>query len=162
MSNYHEGDIVLCTVERIEGTNVFVKIEDGGEGSIVMSEVAPGRIRNLREHVVPHKKIVCKVLEIRGSHIELSLRRVTAGEKKQILEEYKHEQGAKQLLKTLLKDKAGKIIEKIEAKEKVFDFLDRTKTNPKELETIIGKSNAEKVIENFQKEKINYAEGNLS
>ena len=51
------GDIVLCTVDRVIGINVFVKIEDNGEGCIVMSEIAPGRIRNIRDYVVPKKKI---------------------------------------------------------------------------------------------------------
>ena len=47
------GDLVLCTVKTIDGTTVFVKIEDDGEGTIVTSEIAPGRIRNLREYVIP-------------------------------------------------------------------------------------------------------------
>ncbi|GAH54399.1 unnamed protein product, partial [marine sediment metagenome] len=50
ITNIEEGDIVLCTVDRIIGTNVFVKIEDNGEGCIVFSEVAPGRIRNIRSY----------------------------------------------------------------------------------------------------------------
>ena len=75
MANLEVGDIVLCTVERIEKTIVFVKIEDENkdlEGSIIMSEVAPGRIRNIRNYVVPKKKIVCKVLRISGNRIDLS------------------------------------------------------------------------------------------
>jgi translation initiation factor 2 alpha subunit (eIF-2alpha) len=52
------GDVVLCTVDRTAGTVVFVKIDGYGEGSIITSEIAPGRIRNLREYVVPKKKIV--------------------------------------------------------------------------------------------------------
>ena len=64
MTDLEVGDIVLCTVDRIVGTIVFVKIDGDGEGSIILSEIAPGRIRNLREYVVPKKKIVCKVLRI--------------------------------------------------------------------------------------------------
>ena len=74
-----EGDVVLCTVERIVGTIVFVRIKGDGEGSITMSEIAPGRIRNLRDYVVPKKKIVCKVLRISPNrNTDLSLRRVTS------------------------------------------------------------------------------------
>ena len=61
------GDLVLCTVERIERTIIFVKIAFGNkevDGSIVISEIAPGRIRNIRQYVVPKKKIVCKILRI--------------------------------------------------------------------------------------------------
>ena len=64
------GDIVLCTVDRIIGTTVFVGIEGNGEGSIVTSEIAPGRIRNLRDYVVPKKKIVCKQTNI--NHISVT------------------------------------------------------------------------------------------
>ncbi len=78
-----EGDIVLCTVVKIERTTVFVKLEDGKEGTINTSEIAPGRIRNLRDYVVPDKKIVCKILSIDPKgNINLSLRRVTTKEKK--------------------------------------------------------------------------------
>jgi translation initiation factor 2 alpha subunit (eIF-2alpha) len=52
------GEIVMCTVDRIVGTIVFVKIDGNGEGSIILSEIAPGRIRNLRDNVVPKKRIV--------------------------------------------------------------------------------------------------------
>ena len=76
------GDLVMCTVDRIVGTVVFVKIDGYGEGGIIMSEIAPGRIRNLRDYVVPKKRIACKVLRISGNRIDLSLRRVTPKEKK--------------------------------------------------------------------------------
>src|SRR5271157_4682097 len=97
-----EGDNVLCTVDRIIGANVFVKIEGDGEGIIITSEIAPGRIRNLRDYVVPKKKIVCKVLRVYGDRIDLSLRRVTQKEQKEIMEEYKLERSYLNILKTIL------------------------------------------------------------
>ena len=89
--DFEEGDSVLCTVERIAGTTVFVKIENNGEGSIILSEIAPGRIRNIRDYVVPKKQIVCKVLRISGDRIDLSFRRVTQKEQKEIKEKTKQE-----------------------------------------------------------------------
>ena len=87
-----QGDLVLCTVERVEKTTVFVKIEGAGDRSIVTSEIAPGRIRNLRDYVVPKKRIVCKILRISdGGNIELSLRRVSLKEKKEVMDRYSHE-----------------------------------------------------------------------
>ena len=59
-----EGDIVLCTVEKIAGTTIFLKIEDDGEGTMIVSEVSAGRIRNLRDYIVPNKKVVGKILSI--------------------------------------------------------------------------------------------------
>jgi translation initiation factor 2 alpha subunit (eIF-2alpha) len=71
-----EGTVVLCTVTKIVGTSVFVKLDDyNKEATIITSEIAPGRIRNLRDYVVPNKKIVCKILRIDNKgQIDLSLR----------------------------------------------------------------------------------------
>src|SRR3989344_3778690 len=114
--NLEEGDIVLCTVERIMGTVVFVKIHPSEsnkselEGSIITAEIAPGRIRNLREYVVPKKMIVCKIIRISPDrrHIDLSLRRVTGKEKKEVLDNYKAEKNSESILKGKLKEKAIK------------------------------------------------------
>lgn len=108
-----EGDIVLCTVEKIEGTTVFVTLQDGTRGTIIMSEIAPGRIRNIREYVIPNKKIVCKILRSTPDHLDLSLRRVTSKEKATILEEYKQELTAKTIFKSVLKDKAKEVEERV-------------------------------------------------
>ncbi len=148
------GDVVLCTVDRIIGTVVFVKIDRNGEGSIITSEIAPGRIRNLREYVVPKKKIVCKVLRINSNgNVNLSLRRVTQKEKKEVLEQYKQEKSYKSVLKSILDEKSEKIIKEIEAKQKLFDFLQKAKENPKELEKITNKTDAKKILEIIQTQK---------
>jgi translation initiation factor 2 subunit 1 len=151
------GDIVLCTVDRIVGTTVFVHIEENGEGSIVFSEIAPGRIRNIRDYVVPKKKIVCKILRISGDRIDLSLRRVTQKEQKEIKEKNKLEKSYESIIKSVLGEKAKTIIEEILKKEKVLDFLQRARENPKELEKIVGIENSKKILEilnSQQKSKI--------
>ena len=128
-----EGDIVLCTVDRIIGTNVFVKI-DGEEkdGSINLSEIAPGRIRNLRDYVFPKKRIVCKVLRTSGESLSLSLRRVTPKEKNELLEGIKQEKSYEKILKTILKEQAEEIIEKIKKKENLHEFLENSKKDSSE------------------------------
>ena len=149
-----EGDIVLCTVEKIEGTIVFVKIKGNGEGSIITSEIAPGRIRNLRNYVVPKKKIVCKVLRISSvGNVHLSLRRVTQKERKEILEEQKKEKSYISVLKSILGEKAEEVIGKITEKETLFEFFNEVKENPKELEKIVNKEDAIKIINILKKEK---------
>jgi translation initiation factor 2 alpha subunit (eIF-2alpha) len=150
-----EGDIVLCTVDRIVGTIVFVHIEGNGEGSIVVSEIAPGRIRNLRDYVVPKKKIVCKVLRISGRNIDLSLRRVTLKGKKEILEKAKQEKSYESILKSVLKEKADKTIKEILNEDNLFSFLEEAKENSKKLEKLVGKNDSEKILEilNSQKPK---------
>jgi len=150
-----EGDIVLCTVDRIFGTVVFVNIENNGEGSIILSEIAPGRIRNLRDYVVPKKKIVCKIIRIKDGQINLSLRRVTQKEQKEVLEKYKQEKSYFNIFKTTLKEKTDKIIEEIKKDQTLYEFVEDIKENPKKLKEIIDKTEAEKILEiiNSQKSK---------
>ncbi len=152
-----EGDVVLCIVEKIVGTVVFVKIEDYGEGNIIMSEIAPGRIRNLRDYVVPKKKIVCKVLRMRNGNIDLSLRRVTLKEKKEVLERDKQEKSYKNILKSVLQEKTDETIEKILKKDKIFPFLEEAKQDSTKLEKITGKSDAEKIMDILKSQKIKKA-----
>jgi translation initiation factor 2 alpha subunit (eIF-2alpha) len=143
-----EGDMVLCTVDRIAGTVVFVKIEgEEREGSIILSEIAPGRIRNLREYVIPKKKIVCKVLKTSGGTISLSLRRVTLKEKKEVMDAHNQERSYISILKSVLKEKSEEIITRITKEEKLYDFFEETRTNPKKLEDLIGKEDTKKVLD---------------
>jgi len=105
---FEESEIVLCTVDKIVGTIVFVKIEDNGEGTITTSEISPGRIRNLRDYVVPGKKIVCKILSLKNG-IHLSLRRVKPSEKKELLDKISKEKSYKAILKTVLETVSRRI-----------------------------------------------------
>ena len=147
------GDLVLCTVEKIERTIVFVKIENNGEGSIVMSEIAPGRIRNIRNHVVPNKRIVCKVLRIsQKGNIELSLRRTTPKERKEVIGQYKQEKNYVNLLKSILGERSEKIIQEILKEERIYDFFEEAKKNPKKLEKIIGKD-SKKILDVLRSQK---------
>ena len=154
-----QGDLVLCTVERIDNTIVFVKLlVDGKEfdGSIVTSEIAPGRIRNLRDYVVPKKKIVCKVLRIsdRGN-FELSLRRVTPKERKEVMDREGQERAYISILKKILGDKTPQIIGEIQKEESLVDFFQSAKENPKKLEKVVRKESSEKILAilNVQKQK---------
>ncbi|MEK6922855.1 MAG: S1 RNA-binding domain-containing protein [Nanoarchaeota archaeon] len=110
-----EGELVVCIVKKILPHSVFVDIEEyeNKEGMIHISEVSPGRIRNLRDFVREGKTIVCKVLRVHEDkgHIDLSLRRVSLPQRKNKEEEYKQEQKAEKLvfgvvneLKMTLKD----------------------------------------------------------
>jgi len=145
--NLETGDIVMCTVEKIAGAVVLVNIDGNGTGSIILSEVAPGRIRNIRNYVVPKKRIICKVLRINGNHIDLSLRRVTPKEQKEIREKYKSEKSYKSILKTVLKEKTEKLTAEILKNSTIYEFLEEAKTNSKQLEKLTGKENCKKILE---------------
>ncbi len=101
-----ENEIVLCKVTKIFPNSVFVKIlEYNDSGMIHISEISPGRIRNIRDYVSVDRQIVCKVLRLdrEKGHIDLSLRRVNSMQRRQKLDEIKHELKAEQLVKNLAK-----------------------------------------------------------
>ena len=101
-----EDELVLCTVTNVQHHSVFAKLDEYGKtGMIHISEVSPGRIRNIRDFVVEGKKIVCKVLRIDPvkGHIDLSLRRVNEGQKKKKLSEIKQEQKAEKIIEGVAK-----------------------------------------------------------
>lgn len=155
MADYEleEGQIVFCTVEKIIGTTVFVKIEDNWEGTITTSEISPGRIRNLRDYVVPGKKIVCKILKIQGDKIHLSLRRVKQNEKKELLEKISKEKSYKAIFNTVLRENAMPIINKIMNDYSLIDFFEEVKTNPKLLEKYLNKEESEKIKKILESKK---------
>ena len=127
-----EGEIVLCTVSKINPNSIFANLNEFGKsGMIHISEISPGRIRNIRDYVTENKVIVCKVLRInreRG-HIDLSLRRVNETVKRNKLAEIKQEQVAEKIIENLAKNakkdfnKAKKLhkINKISSEE-LFDW----------------------------------------
>ena len=99
-------EIVLCKVTKIFPNSVFVDIlEYGKSGMIHISEISPGRIRNLRDYVTVGRQIVCKVLRIDAEkgHIDLSLRRVNSHQKNEKLDEIKQELKAESLVQNLAK-----------------------------------------------------------
>lgn len=100
-----EDEIVLCKVSKLYPNSVFVDLleYEGKFGIIHISEVSPGRIRNLRDFVSIGRQIVCKVLRVdeQKGHIDLSLRRVNSNQRREKLEEIKQEMKAEQLLKNL-------------------------------------------------------------
>ncbi len=164
METLEQGDVVLCTVERIAGTTVFVSIEGNGEGTIITSEIAPGRIRNLRDYVVPKKKIVCKILRINDKKVELSLRRVSQKEQKEVLEKAQHERSYRNIFKSVLGDKFQSTIESIEKEERFYEFIEEIKENPKKLDKFVNSSDAKKILEiiNSQKQKISTAKKEIN
>jgi translation initiation factor 2 subunit 1 len=96
----------MCTVNNIQHNSIFVSIHEyDRQGMITISEVAPGRIRNIRDYVVEGKVIVCKVLYVnteRG-YIDLSLRRVSEGQRREKNDEVKQELKAEKILEMTAK-----------------------------------------------------------
>ena len=97
-----ESELVLCTVKKVLFHSVFVSLDEykNIDGMIHISEVSPGRIRNIRDFVKEGKTIVCKLLRVNREkgQIDLSLRRVSSSMKKKKSNEYKQEQRAERIL----------------------------------------------------------------
>jgi len=149
-----ENDLTLCTVNGVEGTTVFVTLENGKTGTIVFSEVAPGRIRNIRDYVMPNKKIVCKILRISSNNIDLSLRRVTSKERDEVMEQFKQEQTGRAVLKSLFKEKSQEIQEKILSNFKTLsEFFNKAREDESLIEQYIPQEFIEQIKKVIQKRK---------
>src|SRR3989338_1495451 len=102
-----EDELVMCTVTKVQFHSVFANLDEYEKsGMIHISEVSPGRIRNIRDFVKEGKKVVCKVLRVNEEkgHIDLSLRRVTETQKRNKVDETKQEQKAEKILEFVAKD----------------------------------------------------------
>ncbi|MBS3117452.1 translation initiation factor IF-2 subunit alpha [Candidatus Woesearchaeota archaeon] len=131
-----ERDIILCTVKKVLPHCVFVTLDEyeGQEGMIHISEVSPGRIRNIRDFVKEGKKIVCLILRIKQNQVDLSLRRVSTSMRRAKNETYKQEQKAEKILEilaskvgadleTLYKDFGEQLISEHGSIYKVFELV---------------------------------------
>ncbi|MEK6951060.1 MAG: S1 RNA-binding domain-containing protein [Nanoarchaeota archaeon] len=165
-----EDEIVLCRVTEIIPNSVFVElVEYRRQGMIHISEIAPGRIRNLREYVVVGKEIICKILRLdreRG-HIDLSLRRVNSTERQAKLDETKQELKAEQLIANLAKKLklpvgelykklAGSLLKNYSSLHLCFQELVEGQADLEKLglEKAVAEELTAAVIEKFRPEKI--------
>ena len=117
------NEIVYCTVRKIYGNTVFVYLDEfEKEGVLTISEIAPGRIRNLRDYVVEDKKIVCKVLRVdpKQKRIDVSLRRVSIPLMKKKLDEIKKEEYSERVYEEVSKELG---MDKDELFEKTYEVI---------------------------------------
>jgi len=149
-----EDSLVLGRVDKIEHMNVFVKLTGGKIGTIVNSEIAPGRIKNLREYVAPNKIIVCKVLRNSNNHFDLSLRRVSAKEKQEVLTKYQQEKDFEKGLDAILKDKSAEVLGKIkEDFPELMTFLEKAQQDEGILKKYIPSAFHEQIKKITEKKK---------
>jgi len=101
-----EGELVLCTINNIHFHSVFAKLDEYNKSGLIhISEVSPGRIRNIRDFVSEGKKVVCKVIRVNAEkgHIDLSLRRVNESQRRNKISEIKLEQMAEKIVEQTAK-----------------------------------------------------------
>jgi translation initiation factor 2 alpha subunit (eIF-2alpha) len=151
-----EGDLVLCKVKEVTNTITFVELPDGNEGTIVSSEIAPGRIKLMRQYVVPNKQIVCKVLKIEGNHIHLSLRRVNSKEKKEVMQSFKQSQAINVAFKQILSEKEKAVKEKIlKDFDNLADFISAARNNKSLISKYIPKDKQNAITKVAEKKRKN-------
>jgi translation initiation factor 2 subunit 1 len=137
-----EDELVMCTVTKVQFHSVFCNLDEFNKGGMIhISEVSPGRIRNIRDFVKEGKKVVCKVLRIteEKGHIDLSLRRVTESQRRAKVDELKKEQKAEKTIEFVAKsndldfnkffeDLSSKILKKYVS---IYAFFQEVAANPK-------------------------------
>lgn len=144
-------ELVLCTVTGVNPHSVFCTLDEygGRTGMIHISEIAPGRIRNIREFVQEGKKVVCKVLQINKEkgHIDLSLRRVNQSQKTNKLNQIKQEQLAEKIVEYAARQQGesvltlyNKLSEKIIPQfGTIFAAFEQASQGKLDLETLLDK-----------------------
>lgn len=151
-----ENDLLLCKVKKVTNTITFVEIPNGHEGTIISSEIAAGRIKLMRQYVVPNKQVVCKILKIEGDHVHLSLRRVTSKEKKEVMQKAKQIQAINVAFKQILKDKEKLTKEKIlENFETLTEFINTARSDETLIKKYIPKENQEAIEKVLNKKRKN-------
>ncbi|PNX47657.1 MAG: hypothetical protein BV456_10725 [Thermoplasmata archaeon M8B2D] len=108
----------------------------------------------MRQYVVPNKKIVCKILHISGTHVHLSLRRVTSKEKKEVMQKFNQERAIDVSMKQLLGEKEGDVKKKIlKDFESLTDFAEEAKADKAVIEKYIPKAKQEAIRKIIEKKK---------
>ena len=168
-----EEELVLCTVTAINPYSVFVTLDeyDGKTALVHISEVSPGRIRNIRDFVKEGKKIVCKVLRINKEkgHIDLSLRRVNDAQRRRKLDSLKKQHLVEKIIEQIAKKhkkKKEKILEELSEKilteyDSLFEAFEDIVQGELDITKKIDKKIAEDITE-LVKQRISAPEVTIS
>jgi translation initiation factor 2 subunit 1 len=126
------GEFVIGTVTRVLDFGAFISLDEyeNKEGLVHISEIAPGWIKDIRDHVKKDQKVVCKVLDLnpKRGHIDLSIKDVNERQRREKMQQWKNEVKAFKWLEI-----AG---EKVNAGKK--DLLEVGKRIMREYDSVYG------------------------
>ncbi len=89
MEGLKEGKIYLCTVKKLLQHGVIVSISDTNiDGFIHISELSKRWVKDIKDVAKEGDKLVCKLIKADEQSPELSIKRVTDNERKQVLKEW--------------------------------------------------------------------------
>lgn len=160
-----KGEFVIGTVTRVLDFGAFVSLDEyeNREGMVHISEVAPGWIKDIRDHVKKGQKVVCKVLNVnpKRGHIDLSIKDVNERQRREKLQEWKSELKAFKWLEIAGEKAKIGFNELIKIGKKLMDeydsvysaFEDAAFEGYKVLEPIVGEKLA-KAMEEIAKDNI--------
>lgn len=126
------GELVLIEISKILPYGAFCKIVDyqGLEAFLHISEVSPGWIKNIHEHLEEGRRYVAKVYRVSEEKMlfDVSIKRVSDKERREKLEEERKEKRAQKLV-GLIATKSGinqeEIIQKIYSDySSISEFID--------------------------------------
>jgi len=115
-----QGEIVIATISRLMDHGAYVTLDeyDGRQGFLHISEIAPGWIRSIGKFVKEGEKKVLLVKKVNQGRndIDLSLKQVSADQRKRKLLEVKREEKGNTLMKNVAEKArlSGKERERIE------------------------------------------------
>ena len=121
------GELVVGTIKKVFEYGAYVSLDEyeGMEAYLPWSEVSSRWIRNIKDYLREGQKIVAKVIRInrRRKQIDISLKRVTEGERRRKMLEWKRAVKADKILE-LAAEKLGKTKEEAyrEAGWKLEDY----------------------------------------
>jgi len=158
-----KSDLAICTVTKIQYNSIFVTLDEYSkkQGLIHISEISPGRIRNIRDYVKEGKVIVCVVLRVNKERdlIELSLRRVTDGQRRNKINGMKQEQKAEKLIEFVAKSLklepkklVGDVVSKLaEEYDNVHDYFEEIVVGSETIDKLkLDKKTAEALLETIK------------
>ena len=107
MDNLKIGDIVKCEVTGVTNYGVFVKLENGYDGLIHISEVSSRFVSNLEKLFISGDIVEAKIIEIddEKNQVKLSIKGVKSKKKKSIQEKGKGFEPLKENLDIWVKEK---------------------------------------------------------
>jgi translation initiation factor 2 subunit 1 len=96
-----EGQLVVGRIGEIKSFGAFVSLEDypDSKGLVHLREVAPGRIRSIRDYIKEKQRVVVRVIGVdpERNYVDLSLRNITKYQKNGAIKEWKDSKRAKKL-----------------------------------------------------------------
>lgn len=89
VDKYNLGDIIEAEVTGIVDFGVFLKIEEGLEGLVHISEIDWGLVENPRDFLKVGEKIKAKIIEVKEDKISLSIKALKENPWKSVEDKYK-------------------------------------------------------------------------